>query len=70
MNEFLFIPEGKDRFSETTVNIKVVSMVKFETTRIESIGSFLEKTSPQTAQALRNYELKPELFEWERFVKR
>jgi len=70
MNDFLFPPDRQDRFGETAVKIKVVSMVKFEAAQIESIGSFLEQTSPQTAQALRDYELKPELFEWERFVKR
>ncbi len=70
MSDFLFPPEQQSRYDETTVSIKVVSMIKLDSEQIESIGSFLERTSPQTAQALRDYEWKPELFEWERFVKR
>ena len=70
MSDFLFPPEHQTRYDKTQVSIQVVSMVKLDVGQIESIGSYLDKISPQTAQALRNYEWIPELFEWEFFVKR
>ncbi|NOR14478.1 MAG: hypothetical protein GQ544_02110, partial [Candidatus Aminicenantes bacterium] len=70
MSDFLFPPERQARYDETHVSIQVVSMIKLDSEQIESIGSFLERISPQTAQALRNYEWMPELFEWESLVKR
>ena len=70
MSDFLFPPERKARYEKTLVSVQVVSMIKLESKQIESIGRHLEKTSSQTAQALRNYLWKPELFEWESLVKR
>lgn len=68
MTDFLFQPQGRNRFEGTNVSVSVVSMVEISTDRIKSIGSWLEKVSPQTAKALETYELKPDLFEWKKFV--
>ncbi len=70
MSDFLFPPEQQARYDKIQVSVQVVSMVKLDAKQIESIGRYLEKISPQTAQALRDYEWIPELFEWESFVKR
>jgi glutamate racemase len=68
MNDFLFENSRTGRYKKTDVSVWVVSMVGIENQRIQSIGSWLEELSPQTAEALRNYEHKPELFEWKKFA--
>lgn len=59
----------ENRFSRAEISVAVVSMVKIGEEQIKSIGEWLEKRSNQVADALRNYELKPNLFEWEKFIK-
>jgi len=68
MNDFLFQSLRTGRYKKTDVSVRVVSMVEIEKKRIRSIGTWLERLSPQTADALRNYTHDPKLFEWEKFV--
>lgn len=69
MIDFLFQPQRKNQIESTDISIRVVSMVKISEERMDSIGTWLQKISPQTAEALRNYEWVPGLFEWKKFVK-
>lgn len=70
MLDFLFTRERTGRYPTTTVGVRVVSMVKIADDRKKAIAGCVEKVSPLTASALNNYELRPGLFEWERFIKR
>jgi glutamate racemase len=58
-----------DRFSQAEISVSVVSMVKIGTEQIKSIGEWLKERSIQVAEALENYEFKPDLFEWKKFIK-
>ncbi len=46
------------------IEIRVVSRIKWDESKISAIGAIIEKTSPDTAEALRNYSWIPELFTW------
>ena len=69
MIDFILQTEKRNRFPGTEMTVSVVSMVEISPERIDSIGSWLERVSPRTAEALEKYELKPDLFEWKKFVK-
>jgi len=43
-------------------------MVEITKNKIKSIGEWLNKISPQTAESLSHYELNPELFEWKSYL--
>lgn len=58
-----------ERFSRAEISVSVVSMIKIEEEQIKSIGGWLKERSNQVAEALKNYEFKPDLFEWEKFIK-
>jgi aspartate/glutamate racemase len=68
MIDFLFEPQERNRFEGTEISIRVISMVEIGKEKIESIGKRLGETSPQTSEALSNYELKPNLFKWKEYV--
>jgi glutamate racemase len=68
MNDFLFQGPRTGRYKKTDVSVQVVSMVKIDIKRIQSMGTWLEELSPQTADALRNYRHDPELFEWKKYI--
>ncbi|MEA2004938.1 MAG: aspartate/glutamate racemase family protein [Acidobacteriota bacterium] len=68
MIDFLFPPEKLARFKKTDISVHVVSMVEITKNKIKSIGEWLNKISPQTAEALPHYELNPELFEWKSYL--
>jgi len=68
MINFLFPQEFQERARKTEIRARVVSMVDLEDDQIISIGGWLEDRSPQTAKALRAYELKKDLFEWKKYV--
>ncbi len=68
MTQFLFKPDLKDRMKKTGVSARVVSMVKIGEKEMKSIGQWLVDLSPQTAEALQNYEHKENLFVWKEFV--
>lgn len=68
MIDFLFPPQLKNRFHSCEVRVKVVSMIPFPKEVIKSITRALNSVSPETSQALRHYELKPDLFEWKKYL--
>jgi glutamate racemase len=68
MNDFLFQIPRTGRYKKTDVSVRMVSMVEIEKKRIQSIGTWLEGLSLQTAEALRNYTHDPKLFEWKKFI--
>jgi glutamate racemase len=69
MIDFLFPSEFRNRFDETKISIRVISMVEIEKKKRDSLGHWLRRISPQTAEALENYELNEELFEWKGLIK-
>lgn len=69
MNDFLYRPQNKDRFSKTDTSVRVVSMVELGKKKVDSLGSFLNPYSPQTVEALRTYRWDENLFEWKSFIK-
>ena len=68
MIDFLFEPQRRNRFKSTEISVRAVSMVKIGKEKIDSIGKKLSEISPQTGEALFNYELKPSLFKWKKYV--
>ncbi|MGB5290190.1 MAG: hypothetical protein WBN41_01905, partial [Lysobacterales bacterium] len=64
MIDFMLPASTQQRFAETDVSVKVVSMIDIPVDRQDSIGRWLHTVSPLTETALRAYELKPDLFEW------
>lgn len=69
MNDFLFHPQYRDRFKNTDITVRAVSMVEIDKNKVDSLGSFLEPLSKQTAKALQEYEWKEDLFEWKSYIK-
>ena len=68
MVDFL-LPEALwQRFPQSDVSVKVVSMVEIPPASTDSIGRYLQTISPLTETALRNAELQPGLFEWTSLV--
>lgn len=65
----LLDPAYKNRFKTININVKMVSMVNIPKTSILSIGRYLEDVSPETAAALRAFELEQDLFAWKNLVK-
>jgi len=59
----------KGRYAATGFKAKVVSMVEIERQKIDTLGAWLAALSPEVAAALAHYELKPDLFEWKKFVR-
>jgi len=59
---------GEPRFEESSINVRVVSMIDIPEDRRDSIGRYLQGVSPVTAKALGNFELTTDLFEWQRLI--
>ena len=70
MTDVLFNPEYTGRYDKTEIRIRAVSMVEISRPKIDSLAPWLERISPETAEALRRYEFKPDLFEWKSLIKR
>ena len=68
MIDFLLPVELQQRFQQSAVTVKVVSMIDIQQDRQDSIGRWLDAVSPPTAAALRAYELRADLFEWRGLV--
>lgn len=68
MINFLLPAENKERFNQTDIKIRVISMTDIPANRQASIGRYLQSISPLAADALANFELKPEMFEWRNLV--
>lgn len=65
MVDFLLPASLQQRFPESEISVKVVSMIDIPADRQDSIGRWLHTVSPVTETALRDFELKPDLFEWQ-----
>ena len=52
----------ENRFSHTSMEIQVVSKIKWEEKKIKSISRLIQSISAETAHALMNYAQIPELF--------
>jgi glutamate racemase len=64
MADILFPEEMKQRFSSSRVDVQVVSRVTVTDDEKKSLGGLLAQVSPATAESLRNFELKRDLFEF------
>ena len=64
MIDFLLPAVIQQRYPQSEITVKVVSMIDIPADRQDSIGRWLHATSPVTEAALRDFELKPDLFEW------
>ena len=64
MIDFLIPAAIQQRYPQSEITVKVVSMIDIPTDRQDSIGRWLHATSPVTETALRDFELKPDLFKW------
>jgi hypothetical protein len=62
MGEVLFPPGAKRRVERPDVLVEVVSRAVITPEDTASIGGLVEPVSPATAEALRNYLLKKDLF--------
>jgi glutamate racemase len=62
MADFLFARGRAGRFPRTSVTTRVVSMVEISPEKIDTLGKWLSRVSPETAAALRTYRLVPGLF--------
>lgn len=58
----LFPPRLRGRYRESEVTVRVVSKVRIERDRLESIAGPIRRISPKTADALIGYELRDDLF--------
>lgn len=64
MADILLRPDRGDTAVRVDVRVRVVSMVEIPEGTRASLGGLLERESPATARALREYELVPDLFQW------
>jgi glutamate racemase len=62
MADVLFAPAAENKFPASDVTVKVVSRAFLSPEEIRGISGLLEKESPKTADALRKYERKADLF--------
>ncbi len=69
MTDVLIPPKYAHRFAACAVRAKAVSMVEISRQKIDALGPWLRKISPETADALAGYEWKRDLFVWKTFMK-
>jgi glutamate racemase len=70
MIDFLLPGELQQRYQQSKIDVKVVSMIDIPADNLDSIGRYLHSVSPATENALRHFELVPDLFEWRDLVSR
>jgi len=63
MTDVLISSKYANRFAASMVRAKAVSMVEIGRQKIDALGPWLRKISPETADALARYEWKPDLFD-------
>ena len=68
MVDFLLPENMRQRFPQSDVSVKFVSMVEIPAASMDSIGRYLHQVSPATETALQNVETLPGLFEWRSLV--
>jgi len=61
-------PDKKNRFGRTDLRTRVVSMVEIPESVRTTLAAWLVRISPETAAALKSYDLVPGLFEWRSLV--
>jgi len=66
MADLLFASAMTNRFQASSVVVKVVSRAPLSPDETRAISALLEKDSPRTADALRQYERKADLFPFQR----
>jgi glutamate racemase len=64
MIDFLLPAALQQRYPQSKVTVKAVSMIDIPQVSRDSIGRYLQAISPATEAALRNFELNPDLFDW------
>ena len=64
MTDFLFQPEKMNRFEKTDISVEVVSKIEIIHEREDAFNRFIESISPKTAEALVNYKIIENLFQW------
>lgn len=64
MIDFLLPVDLQQRYQQSEVSLKVVSMIDIPQDRQDSIGRWLHTASPASETALRQFELIPGLFDW------
>jgi len=62
-------PARRNRFRRTRLRTRVVSMVDISPGARTSLGEWLGRISPETAAALKTYDLVPGLFEWKSLLR-
>lgn len=62
MADFLFESQYSNRHPETEVTVEIISKTIIKEEEITSTGSLLQLISPRTAEALRDYQYEPKLF--------
>ncbi|MCP4045960.1 MAG: hypothetical protein GY732_08240 [Gammaproteobacteria bacterium] len=70
MIDFLLPAELHQRFKQSTIDVKMVSMIDIPADHLGSIGRYLHSVSPVTETALREFERVPDLFQWRELVSR
>jgi len=60
--DFLFPQNLRNRNEMSKITVRVVSKVRIEQSRLESIAGFIREKSPETTEAILGYELKEDLF--------
>ena len=68
MIDFLLPVSIKQRYQESDVTVKAVSMIDIPADSLDSIGRYLHSISPATEAALQNFERIPDLFDWQDLV--
>ena len=63
MSDFVVMDQAGGRYPSTRLDVKVVSRVHLPPSKIDAIAAQVERVSPQTARALREYEHIPDLFD-------
>lgn len=68
MADFIFDEKYLGRYKSTTVDIRIVSQPELTPGKIGAIYGLIEPISPETADALMEYEFEPNYFEWKSIV--
>jgi hypothetical protein len=68
MADFIFDEKYLGRYKSTIVDIRIVSQPELTPGKIGAIYGLIEPISPETADALMEYEYEPNYFEWESIV--
>jgi len=68
MVDFLLPTSLQQRYRQSKVKVKIVSMIDIPPDRLDSIGRYLHTVSPLTETALHDFKLYPDLFQWQNLV--